>query len=199
MKGGLASALALAGLGAAKSRKPNFLFILADDCTYNELGCFGGRNVKTPNIDSIARDGVKFNRAYASMSMCAPFRAELYTGLYPLNSGVAWNHSVAKPGTKSVCHHLGDLGYRVGLSGKKHASPADSFPFTTLKNFPAGDDIRGFMTQDDDPFCLYICSHNTHAPWTTGDASQFDADKIALAPSQHDNAATREAMTRYYA
>ena len=72
------------------------------------------------------------------MSMCAPFRAELYTGLYPVRNGVAWNHSKARPGTKSVCHRLGDLGYRVGLSGKKHASPAETFPFEDVKDFPAG-------------------------------------------------------------
>lgn len=180
--------------------KPNFVFILADDCTYNVLGCFGGKNVETPNIDRIAREGVRFTRAYAAMSMCAPFRAELYTGLYPVRNGVAWNHSKARPGTKSVCHHLGGLGYRVGLSGKKHASPPSVFPFEDVKGFPAGTGVREFMTKNEkQPFCLFLCSHSPHAPWTAGDSSKFDADKIELAPVQHDNAPTREAMTRYYA
>ena len=180
--------------------KPNFVFILADDCTYNVLGCFGGTDVKTPNIDRIGREGLTLRRAYAAMSMCAPFRAELYTGLYPVRNGVAWNHSRAKAGTKSVCHHLGGLGYRVGLSGKKHASPAEVFPFTSLKDFPAGEGVRSFITKDStQPFCLFLCSHNPHAPWTTGDASQFDPKKITLAPVQHDNPRTREATTRYLA
>ena len=59
--------------------RPNFLFILGDDVTYNDLGCFGGKNAKTPNIDRLASEGIRFNRAYCAMSMCAPFRAELYT------------------------------------------------------------------------------------------------------------------------
>jgi len=193
------SAVALGVTGAA-AKKPNFLFILADDLTYKVLSMYGGKDVKTPNIERIAREGIKFNRAYASMAMCAPFRAELYTGLYPVRNGVAWNHSFAKPGTKSVCHYLGELGYRVGISGKIHASPQTVFPFEVLKDFPAGEDVRNFMTRDrDEPFCLYICSHNTHAPWTTGDPSQFDPQKLHLAPIQHDSPEVREVMTRYLA
>ncbi|MCF7847543.1 MAG: sulfatase [Kiritimatiellales bacterium] len=196
---GSAVALTVTGAGAA-TRKPNFLFILADDLTYSMLSMYGGRDVKTPNIERIAREGMKFNRAYSSMAMCAPFRAELYTGLYPVRNGVAWNHSSAKPGTKSVCQHLGGLGYRVGISGKVHASPKAVFPFEVLKNFPAGNDVREFMAKGkDQPFCLYICSHNSHAPWTTGDASQFDPGKLHLAPIQHDSPEIREVMTRYLA
>ncbi len=207
MRRGFAGLVFLAALSAGvtpaaerSDDQPNFLFILADDCTYNVLQLYGGRDLNTPNIDRLAQEGIKFNRAYAAMSMCAPFRAELYTGLYPVRNGVAWNHSKARPGTKSVCHHLGDLGYRIGLSGKKHASPAETFPFEDVKGFPAGDGVRRFMTADrQQPFCLFLCSHSPHAPWTAGDASQFDADKLTLAPVQHDNGPTREAMTRYLA
>jgi N-sulfoglucosamine sulfohydrolase len=132
--------------------------------------------------------------------MCAPFRAELYTGLYPVRNGVAWNHSSARPGTKSVCHYLRAQGYRVGLAGKKHASPASTFPFEAVSGFPAGDGVRNFITQDKtQPFCLFLCSHNAHAAWTTGDASKFDPATITLAPTQHDNPKTREVMTRYLA
>jgi len=180
--------------------KPNFLFILADDVTYNTLGCYGGRDAKTPNIDKLASEGMRFTKAYCATAMCAPFRAELYTGLYPVHNGVAWNHSSAKPGTKSVCHYLKEQGYRVGLSGKKHASPASTFPFENVKGFPAAAGVRNFITKDkNQPFCLFLCSHNAHAPWTTGDASRFDQDKIMLAPVQHDNPATREVMSRYLA
>jgi len=205
MKYSLAATLSAAtGLGAekhsAKTRRPNILFILADDCTYNVLGCFGGKDVKTPNIDALARQGMTFTRAYSAMSMCAPFRAELYTGLYPVRNGVAWNHSIAKPGTKSVCHHMKALGYRVGLSGKKHASPASVFPFESPKGFPAGQGIREFMTKDPkEPFCLFLCSNNPHAAWTTGDPSKIDPAKISLAPIQHDDPATRDATRRYLA
>lgn len=185
---------------AEGQRKPNFLFILADDLTYNLLGCYGGVDAETPHIDGLASEGIRFTRAYASMAMCAPFRAELYTGLYPVRNGVAWNHSSAKPGTKSVCHYLEAQGYRVGLAGKKHASPPSTFPFETLKGFPAGNEVRDFVTRDENqPYCLFLCSSSAHAPWTMGDASRFDKSKITLNPLQYDTPEIREVMSRYLA
>lgn len=180
--------------------KPNIVFILADDCTYNVLGCYGGKDCPTPNIDRLADEGLLFKRAYCAEAMCAPFRAELYTGLYPVRNGVAWNHSRAKPGTKSVFHHLPELGYRTGIAGKTHASPREVFPYEQVKDFPAGDGVRDFITRDNDqPFCVFLCSHSPHAPWTEGDASQFDQDALTLAPVQHDNPPTRDALARYLA
>ena len=185
---------------AEKKQAPNFLFILADDVTYSNLGCYGEKNVKTPNIDRLAGEGMRFTRAYCAMSMCAPFRAELYTGLYPVRNGVAWNHSSAKPGTKSICHYLGDLNYRVGLTGKKHASPASVFPFENVKGFPVGPGVRGFMTQDaTQPFCLFVCSHNAHPPWRSGDVSKLDPDTITLPPVIHDNPPSRKTYAGYLA
>jgi N-sulfoglucosamine sulfohydrolase len=181
-------------------KQPNFVFILADDCTYNLLGCYGGKNVKTPHIDSLAREGMRFTQAYAATAMCAPFRAELYTGRYPVRNGVVWNHGRTKDDTPSVCHYLNELGYRVGIAGKKHIKPKAVYPFVDVNGFPAGQGVRRFMTQStDQPFCLFLCSNSPHAPWTRGDASQFDATHIDLAPKQHDNPATREVMTRYLA
>jgi len=206
MKAGIGGAVAVAAssltMKAALSAKPttqakpNIVFILADDCTYNVLGCYGGKTVKTPNIDRLAAEGLTLNRAYAAMAMCAPFRAELYTGLYPARNGVTWNHSATRPGTKSVSQYLEGLGYRVGLTGKRHFTGATNM----LKGFPVGEKVRNFVKADpNQPFCLFVCSKNPHAPWSTGDASQFDAGKIELPPAVHDNPRTREAMTRYLA
>tara|TARA_R110000850_G_scaffold48045_5_gene119586 strand:- start:114 stop:1544 length:1431 start_codon:yes stop_codon:yes gene_type:complete len=187
-------------LSAKEESKPNFLFILADDCTYNLLGCYGGQDAETPHIDLLASEGMRFTRAYASMAMCAPFRAELYTGLYPVHNGVAYNHSSAKPGTKSVCHYLKEQGYRVGISGKVHASPKDTFPFEVLKGFPDGEAVQEFMTRDaEQPYCLFLCSSNAHAAWTTGDSAKFDQSEIHLSPVQIDSPAVREVMSRYLA
>ena len=117
-----AMGIADAHAAANKNRdQPNFLIVIADDVTYTDIGCYGGTNVKTPHIDRLAEEGVKFNYAYLAMAMCAPCRQELYSGLYPMRSGATWNHSQSKPGTKSICHYLRDLGYRVGLAGKRTA------------------------------------------------------------------------------
>jgi len=186
---------------AVEPTRPNFVFILGDDITYSDLPAYGGRNIKTPNIDRLASEGIQFTRAYCAMSMCAPFRAELYTGLYPVRNGVAWNHSIAREGTKSVCHHLRELDYRVGLTGKAHARPAAVFPFEQVKgDFPAGAGVREYITKDStQPFCLFICSHMGHPPWRSGDASKLDRDAIAMPPVLHDNPITRDTYTRYLA
>jgi len=69
--------------------KPNILLIISDDCTYNDLPLYGGRNAKTPHIDQLGREGLVFERAHLGMAMCMPCRAELYTGLYPMRNSVS--------------------------------------------------------------------------------------------------------------
>lgn len=189
----------------------NILFIMADDCSYNEVGCFGGLNAKTPNIDKLADEGLLFNRAYVSMSMCVPARHELYTGLYPLQSGCAWNHAKSKPGTKSIFHYLSDLGYRVGISGKKHATPKEVFPYINVPGFEAScvkaeekledcSGIKTFMEKDNQqPFCLFVCSTSPHAPWTLGDPSAYPPSEINLPTTLGDTPEVREAYSRYLA
>ena len=116
-------------LGLSAAKQPNFLVILADDCTYNDLPLYGGQNAKTPNIDKLAGDGLQFERCFQAAPMCSPTRHNLYTGLYPVKSGAYPNHTFAKAGTQSVVHYLKPLGYRVALSGKTHIKPKEVFPF----------------------------------------------------------------------
>lgn len=196
----LAFVAVLASPALGDEKRPNILFILGDDVTYLDLPTYGGTNIETPNIDRLARGGVRFTRAYCAMSMCAPFRAELYTGLYPVRNGVAYNHSIARPGTRSVVHHLRDLGYRVGLVGKKHASPADTFAFDTIKGPLAGDGVRDYIARGgDQPFCLFVCSHNAHPAWRSGDAEAVAARGVKMPPVLHDNPDTRRTYTAYLA
>ncbi len=190
--------------------KPNVLIIIADDCTYNDLALYGGANVKTPNIDGLAAQGVTFDHAYLSMAMCNPCRTELYTGLYPARSGCCWNHSAARPGTRSIVHHLGELGYRVGLAGKKHVLPEASFAFEDVPGIsggcvaevthfdPAG--IREFMARNrDEPFCLVVGLVEPHVPWTMGDCEHFDQEALELPPYMADTEATRRDYAKYLA
>ena len=97
--------------------KPNLVFIIADDLTLRDIGCYGGQ-AHTPNIDFLATEGMLFERCFQSSSMCSPTRHNIYTGLYPFNSEAYPNHTFAKLGTKSVVQYLKPLGYRVALSGK---------------------------------------------------------------------------------
>ena len=194
--------------GAAR---PNFLIVLADDCTHNDLPLYGGRNARTPNIDALAREGVTFNRAYLGMSMCQPCRAELYTGQYPLRNGCAWNHSASRPGTRSLPQHLGTLGYRTGLAGKVHVLPKVSYPFEQVPGFDSSctrnptqthqlDGIREFITrQPGQPFCLVVALVEPHVPWVMGDASQYPPQKVQLPPNIADTPKTRQDYASYLA
>src|ERR1700730_12557349 len=73
---------------AAIPRKPNVVIILADDMAYGDLGCFGNPSIRTPNIDRMCADGIKFTNFYSTASVCTPSRAALLTGRYPLRSGL---------------------------------------------------------------------------------------------------------------
>lgn len=193
---------------------PNFLIIMADDCTYNDLPLYGGQNAKTPNIDALAARGLTFNQAYLASAMCQPCRAELYTGQYPLSNGCAWNHSASRPETKSLPHHLRPLGYRVGIAGKVHVKPAPAFPFDKVAGFEpscvreptqqhdlAG--IRDYMSgtgnDADSPFCLVIALVDPHIPWVMGDASQYPPKKLKLPANLADTPVTREHFADYLA
>lgn len=199
----------LFALAPAAAGPPNFLIIIADDCTYNDLPLYGGQNAKTPNIDALAARGLTFNQAYLCSSMCQPCRAELYTGLYPISNGCAWNHSACRPDTKSLPHHLGKFGYRVGLAGKTHIKPAAAFPFDKVEGFdpncvrnPTHEHHLGgidkFMAAEQ-PFCLVVALVEPHVPWVMGDASQYPPKKLNLPPNIADTPLTREHFANYLA
>ena len=191
-------------------KKPNILIILADDATYNDLPLYGGANVAMPRLNQFASEGKTFNKAYVSMSMCQPCRTELYTGLYPLRSGTCWNHCTTLPKTKSICHYLGDLGYRVGLTGKLHVTPQQCFPFDKVEGFesncvaPTADyncsGIQKYMEADKtQPFCLVVGLVVPHVLWTVGDPSHFDLKGLKLPPNFVDTPETRRDYAAYLA
>ncbi|MEM1441545.1 MAG: sulfatase, partial [Verrucomicrobiota bacterium] len=209
MKRLLSSFASLLFLSGVVHAAPNFLIIVGDDCTYNDLPLYGGENAKTPNLDALAAEGLTFNQAYLATAMCQPCRAELYTGQYPMSNGCAWNHSASRPDTKSLPHYLRPLGYRVGITGKVHVKPANCFPFDSVDGFekscvrdpttPA--DHAGILEymQADDPFCLVIGLVEPHVPWVMGDASQYPPKDIKLPPNIADTPETREHFADYLA
>ncbi|MEM6915968.1 MAG: sulfatase [Verrucomicrobiota bacterium] len=179
--------IALLG-GLARAKPPNVLLILADDLSWFDLGCYGNKDVRTPNIDKLASDGMKFSNAFTATAMCAPTRQQLYTGLFPVRNGAMANHSEVKPGTKSMVHHLGSLGYDVHLYGKTHFGPTDSFPFEITKKL--------IVPKGPNPFCLVVATKMPHQPWPKNET--YDPEKLTLPPYFIDNPETRLAMARYY-
>ena len=185
-----------AAAGAAAGKQPNVLLIIADDQTWRDNGCYGNPDVKTPNIDRLATEGMRFTHCFTATAMCAPTRQQLYTGMFPVRNGAYPNHSKVYPGTKSVVHHLKALGYRVGLSGKTHFGPPDSFPFEKV----AANKVPEFLARDPkQPFMLVVCSHSPHLPWSEGDAAAYDPAKLTLAGNFIDTPEARKALCGYYA
>ena len=207
VKGACLALLPVAGTLKAQE-KPNIVVILADDLASNEISCYGGKNLKTPNIDRIAEEGIRFTNNFASCAMSVPIRASLYTGLYPARHGSYQNHKISYSDIKSVTYYLPQAGYRVGRAGKTHTVPKSVFNFEKVPGFEENciavtadytvDGIRDFMRQDS-PFCLFVCSTLSHAPWTCGNKDEFDADKVILPPNCVDNKGTRELFRRLLA
>lgn len=185
--------------------KPNLVFIIADDCTFREIGCYGGQ-AHTPNIDKLATEGMQFERCFQTAPMCSPTRHNIYTGLYPVKSGAYPNHTRAYDHVKSIVHYLQPLGYRVILSGKTHINPPSVFPFEKLKGKGGNNpDMAAINTlfeesaNDGKPFCLFACSNEPHSPWDKGDASRYPPKDIKLPPYIVDTPVVRENFSRYLA
>ena len=183
--------------------KPNFVFILADDLSHFDVGCYGGQ-AHTPNIDGLAEEGMRFTNCFQAAPTCSPTRHNIYTGQSPFKTGAYPNHTFAFDNTQSIVHYLKTLGYRIALSGKRHILPTEVFPFEYLgkENNPDFDVVETFIAdcvKSDTPFCIFLTSNEPHAPWDKGDTSQYPQDKIKLPATFVDTPDTRDAMARYLA
>jgi arylsulfatase A-like enzyme len=112
---------------AQKSAKPNILVIVADDLGYGDIGIQGGKAVPTPNIDKLARSGIRCTSGYVSAPYCSPSRAGLLTGRYQTRFGHEFNPHVGEEGKlglpldqRTIANLLRAVGYRTGLIGKWH-------------------------------------------------------------------------------
>ena len=105
----------LDGLKRKTQSYPNIVFILADDLGYGDLGCYGQKKIRTPNIDRLAAEGMRFTQAYAGNTVCAPSRAALMTGLHMGHARIRGNAKVPlEPGDVTVAEVLKAAGYSTG-------------------------------------------------------------------------------------
>lgn len=189
--------------------KPNIVVIMADDLATSELSCYGGKNLVTKNIDQLANEGILLHNNFASCTMSVPIRASLYTGLYPAHHGSFQNHRESYSTIKSVTTYLPELGYRVCRTGKQHTTPSSVYNFEEIPGFEINcvsptanfttDGIEKVINGGKEPFCLYVCSINPHAPWTWGNPDEFDVDKLVLPPNMVDDKNTRRIFRKYLA
>jgi arylsulfatase A len=88
----------ITSVAQSRSTKPNIVFILADDLGYGDLGCYGQQKIQTPNIDALAKKGIRFTQFYAGSTVCAPSRASLMTGLHTGHTAVRGNKGMLPEG-----------------------------------------------------------------------------------------------------
>ena len=101
----------------------NILFIMCDQLRADYLSCYGHKTLATPHIDSLAKRGVKFEKAYCQSPNCGPSRASCYTGRYVFSHGATWNFIPLPVGEKSMGDHMRSAGMRVAVVGKTHMYP----------------------------------------------------------------------------
>lgn len=160
--------------------RPNIIWIMADDLGYGDLGSFGQKLIKTPVLDQMAKEGMRFTSAYAGSTVCAPSRCVLMTGLHTGHCRIRGNARIPlEPGDITVAQVLQSAGYETALCGKWGLGEAGSTGIPNKKGF--------------DHFYGYINQHHAHNYypeflWRNQERIQL-RNQLAPAP---DNAKLRE-------
>jgi len=171
-------------LYAQSNRPPNFIVILADDLGYGDLGCYGHPTIKTPNIDKLAQEGIRFTQFYVAANVCSPSRAGLLTGRLPVRTGVTGGLGVFFPHSSTglptseitIAKALKEKGYQTGIVGKWHLGAKaqylpNSFGFDEYFGIPYSNDmIPGNNNIPYPPLPLY---HNHDVLETNPDQHQL--------------------------
>jgi arylsulfatase A-like enzyme len=180
----LATMLGLAttafGLNAAADARPNILYILLDDAGYGDLGCYGQARLATPNMDRLARDGMRFTQHYAGSTVCAPSRCTLMAGRHTGHAAVRGNRSGPDPdgegefplpaGTVTVARLLQEAGYVTGCFGKWGLGGPDSTGQATRQGF---DTFYGYYDQS--------YAHDYYPRWLWRNSEKIVLDRTAYA------------------
>ena len=161
--------------------RPNIVMIVADDHGLDAIGAYGNKVIKTPNIDALARDGARFENAFATVSSCSPSRSVILTGQHNHTNGMyglqhKQHHFSSFDDVQSLPVILSENGYRTARIGKYHLGPNRLFSFDQVLSKGAANDMtsiarspvemaeksKEFIEQDREPFFLYFASDDPH-------------------------------------
>ncbi|MGH8550929.1 MAG: sulfatase family protein [Methylococcales bacterium] len=190
--------------GYTNETRPNFIFFIADDLSWNDLGAFGNKVVHTPNIDALAESGIRFAKAYLTTSSCSPSRASILTGLYPHNTGAMHLHQ-AVPGDKMLFPALlKQNGYHTASAGKWHlGSPAQkAFDRVIITDSGSGSDnwldtLRNRPANK--PYFMWLASIDPHRPYDVDTIEKrHNWQDIIVPPYLANSKITRLDISYYY-
>lgn len=202
--------------------RPNVIVFMGDDISWNDYGCYGNTSARTPNIDQLARDGIKFNNAFLTASSCSPSRSSIITGRYPHNNGKAAElHQAIAHNLPWFPAELRKAGYFTALSGKHHMrsskAPAgergqpQAFDVVNGGRVPGNSGGHGQWLstlqkrETGKPFFLWFAAYDAHRGWDAD--KQWDAKKygaahqppdVVVPPFLVDDAETRKDLASYY-
>lgn len=202
------SGLLLLG-GCAKKDKaqqrPNFMILMSDNHSWDHLGCYGDKVVQTPNIDKIAKQGIRFTNAFCSAPSCTPARASMLTGqdIWRLEEGAnLWGTLPSK--FEVYPDILEKAGYLVGIQGKGWG-PGGVEESGRDRN-PGGDRYDSFEEfynerENGQPFCYWFSSRDPHRPFKRngGKKAGIELNKIVVPPYLPDTKEVRQDIADYYA
>jgi arylsulfatase A-like enzyme len=158
---------------ASSQGRPNFIIFIADDVSWNDLGCYGNPFVKTPNIDRLAQQSIRFNNAYLTASSCSPSRNSIMTGRYPHNSGAAELHTEPPVEMISFPEVLRNQGYHSVQAGKFHmgeyAERGFDVMFRTREEIGDGGELSWVRSvkerPKEKPFFMWFAALDAHRAW----------------------------------
>lgn len=213
----------LAGLSAAApAGKLNVLLILSDDHSAPHVGAYGNPDIKTPNLDAFAAQGMRFDRAYVTCPQCVPSRASIMTGRSPVAIGMTRFSAPLPREIKTYAEAMRAAGWYTGVAGRTYhmegaaTSPEsravfEKYKLTTFRDrldyvATAGENSLSFgqfkefldRKPADKPFVLQLCSNDPHRPLTTQGPVKHDPAKLKLPAHYPDTPAVREDFAAYY-
>ncbi|MGY0580173.1 MAG: sulfatase family protein [Paraglaciecola chathamensis] len=163
---------------AFAEQRPNIILIVADDLNWDDLGAYGNTGVKTPNLDKLAKNGMRFDSAFLTASSCSPSRASMITGRYPHNTDAEQLHWPLPKEQLTVSQTLRDAGYWTAAAGKWHLGEDTKQRFDEVRESKYGiDEPSGSaqwvplleMRPKEKPFFLWLASWDSHRPFYQGE------------------------------
>jgi len=206
--GAAAAAMPLAACRTvSRSTPPNIILIIADDVSWDDLGCYGNTGVKTPQLDALAAAGLRFTNVFLTASSCSPSRCSLITGRYPHNTGAAELHTPLPPNQAAFPALLRSCGYYTAQAGKWHMGEAPRSAFDRIEddaevNGPGGEAMWLKLLEErppEKPFFFWLAPYDAHRDWSADDFGPgHDPENAAVPPYMADRPGTRRDLASYY-